>query len=127
MTDKVIVVTDPDDIVIDGLRILLVDLSLEHTQLISDALTKIDKIPTIITYMWQSNNSVDWLLDKKHKSWLIIFNADSQNDIVTGYLAAQRNSYYFGTLKNLSKANTRVINSSHELLDLLLLTIAKYE
>jgi hypothetical protein len=128
MSDKVIIVTPPDDIHVDGLRILLVDLTLDQTQLISEALAQIQEMPTIVTYVWQTGNDIEWLLDKKHKSYyLTIFNADSQNDIVVGYLAAQNNSYYFGTLKNLSKANTRVINNSHELLDVLLLTIAKYE
>jgi hypothetical protein len=72
MTDKVVVVTSPDDVLIDGYRILIVGLTSEQSKVISDALLSIDYDANVILYIWESGDS-DWLLDKKHKSNLIIF------------------------------------------------------
>lgn len=119
MTDKVIVVTPPDDILIDGIRILLVDLDSSQTQCISDALNQLTDNSTIITYLWNSTNDVDWLLDKKQKSQLIIFNANSDNDIIIGYMAAQKNSHYFGILRSLTAVNNCVIYNTDEVHNLL--------
>jgi len=126
MSDKVILVTPPDDILVDGLRILLVDLDNNQTQMLSDALTVISKLPTIIGYVWNSTYDVEWLLDKKLKSNLIIFNANSEKDAIIGYMAAQSNSYYFGELKDLSEVNKSTIADVHELKQLLENTINKY-
>lgn len=126
MSDKVILVTPPDDILVDGLRILLVDLNGNQTQMLSDALTVIPKLPTIIGYVWNSTHDVEWLLDKKLKSNLVIFNANSEKDAIIGYMAAQSNSYYFGELKDLSEVNKSTIADVHELKTLLENTINKY-
>jgi hypothetical protein len=85
MTDSVILVTDPDDIQVDGLRLLLVDLNTDQNQIVSDSLAQSDGFSSIVSYIWRSGDSVDWLLDKKHKSDIIIFNADSENDIIIGH------------------------------------------
>lgn len=127
MSDKVILVTPPDDILVDGLRILLVDLNQTQTQLISEALTSLRSIPTIVTYVWNSNNKTDWLLDKKLKADLIIFNADSEKDAIIGYMAAQSNSCYFGTLKDLELSNNSAIYTIEDLLTLIEKTIKKYD
>jgi predicted DNA binding protein len=109
MSNKVLLVTPPDDVLLDGIRILLVDLVPEQQQIISDALTQLDSIPNVILYVWNSTNDINWLLDKKSKSDAIIFNADSENDVIIGYMAAQSNSHYFGTLKILSMVNNSTI------------------
>lgn len=114
MTDKVVLVTPPDDFLQDGLRILLVDLDNAQGQLVSDALNSIAGFDTIIVYLWKTDSDVEWLIDKKQKSQLIIFNADSANDIITGYMAAQKNAHYFGTLKSLSKANNSAIYTTDQ-------------
>lgn len=126
MSNKVILVTAPDDILVDGLRILLVNLTNEQTQIISDALTGIPSLPTIVLYVWNTNEN-DWLFDKKQKSNLIIFNAESENEIIIGYMAAQRNSAYFGNLKNLSNINPQGIYNIDDCKNLLLSAIEKYE
>lgn len=126
MSNKVILVTAPDDILVDGLRILLVNLTNEQTQIISDALTSIPSLPTIVLYVWNTNEN-DWLFDKKQKSNLIIFNAESENEIIIGYMAAQRNSAYFGNLKNLSNINPQGIYNIDDCKNLLLSAIEKYE
>lgn len=109
MTDKVLLVTPPDDVLVEGIRILLVDLIPEQQQIISDALTQLESIPNVILYIWNNTNDSNWLLDKKFKSNAIIFNADSENDVIIGYMAAQSNSHYFGTLKILSMVNNSTI------------------
>jgi len=48
-------------------------------------------------------------LDKIQKSQIIIFNADSINQTLIGYVAGKMNSYYFGTLKSLNQVNNSVI------------------
>lgn len=108
MTNKVILVTEPDDVLVDGLRILLVNLTADQTQIISDSLSNIKQLPTVVFYIW-NQGSPDWLFDKKQKSSAIIFNADSENEIITGYMSAQKNSAYFGTLRDLSLVNTQSI------------------
>ena len=53
------------------------------------------------------------------KSNFIIFNAESENQTLVGYLAAQKNSHYFGELKTLQKVNGSCIMDSYQLSDLL--------
>ncbi len=118
MTDKVIIVTSPDDTTLDGIRLLLVNLSQEQGQEVSTALMNSNLEDTTVVYIW-NNESVQWLLDKKAKSDLIIFNAESNNDILVGYLSAQPKSYYFGTLKDLHLANNRAIYNAKDVLTLL--------
>jgi hypothetical protein len=126
MIDKIVLVTPPDDILVDGIRLLLVDVTIPQSQMVSSVLTQFETIPTVVAYMWSSGDSIDWLIDKKHKSDIIIFNADSDNDIVVGYLAAQPNSYYFGNLKLLSTVNRSAIYNTDQLYDLLEKLIGHY-
>jgi hypothetical protein len=111
MAEKVVIVTEPDDFSVDGFRLLTVNLSSEQNSIVSQSLLNLNSPDTIIVYAWNSSNSASWLLDKKHKADLIIFNADSDNEIVVGYMAAQKNSYYFGNLKFLSGINVSAIYS----------------
>ena len=126
MNSKVILVTDPDDVSYDGVRLLLVNLTADQTQLLSTALSKINNLPMVVLYIW-NNSSSDWLFDKKHKSQHIIFNAEHENELITGYMSAQRNSSYFGILKNLAKVNTKAIYSIDDCIKLLETVIGTYE
>ena len=126
MNSKVILVTDPDDVTYDGVRLLLVNLTADQTQLLSTALSKINNLPMVVLYIW-NNSSSDWLFDKKHKSQHIIFNAEHENELITGYMSAQRNSSYFGILKNLAKVNTKAIYSIDDCIKLLETVIGTYE
>lgn len=105
MTEQVLIITEPDDTLLDGYRILLTDLTSEQSQVVSQSLLNIKLSNTVILYSWNSTDSINWLLDKKSKCDLLLFNADSNNDILIGYLSAQHNSYYFGNLRLLSGAN----------------------
>lgn len=126
MTEQVLIATDPDDVVLDGFRVLLADLTPEQSQVISASLLNTSLSQRVILYSWNSNDSVEWLLDKKTKCNLIVFNADSQNDIIAGYLAAHANSYYFGNLKLLAGANNSRLYSQEDCEELLEYTIIKY-
>jgi hypothetical protein len=109
MTDKLIMVTAPDDTLVNGGRITVIDLTVDQTALISAALTELDSISCIVTYVWSEYDDVTWVLDKIQKSQIIIFNADSTNQTLIGYIAGKMNSYYFGTLKSLNQVNNSVI------------------
>lgn len=120
MADKITVVTSPDDIQIDAFRILLVDLSHPQADLLSKTLLSLKESNSeIVTYFWKNGEDFSWLLDKKHKSDVIIFNADSENDILVGYMAAQKNSHYFGNLRNLNIVNKSAIYNAEQLLEIL--------
>jgi hypothetical protein len=102
-------VTAPDDTLVNGGRIAVIDLTVDQTALISTALTELDSISCIVTYVWSEQDDVSWALDKIQKSQIIIFNADSINQTLVGYIAGKMNSYYFGTLKSLNQVNNSVI------------------
>jgi hypothetical protein len=126
MSDKVLLVTSPDDVLVDGVRILLVDLVPEQQQIVSNALAQLATIPNVVLYIWNSSDDASWLLDKKSKSDTIIFNADSENDVIIGYMAAQSNSHYFGTLKILSVVNNSTIYNIDQVLTILENTIKQH-
>jgi len=109
MNNKLSLVTAPDDISDDGLRILLVDLRPEFSTMVSKALTVLDNIPNTILYVWEDGESTEWLLDKKLKSSLVLFDAESTNRDLVGYFSAQPNSYYFGILRTLEFINKNSI------------------
>ena len=120
MSNNVIIVTYPDDVQLDAYRILLVGLDPEQSKVVSDSLLKVDHTNNIVLYHWDNGPS-EWFLDKKHKSDLIIFNADNANELVVGYLASHKNAHYFGTLKFLAAANSRALYSGEDLAELLTL------
>jgi len=110
MNNKITMVTSPDDILQDGFRILTYGLTPDQSNLLSTALLKTNK-PHIIVYIDNGQNDDQWVLDKKAKSSIIYFNAESFNQTMVGYLAAQPNSYYFGNLPSISNANINKLNS----------------
>lgn len=123
MTDKILIVTPPDDTVLQGIRVLLIELTEDQRSMVSVALLNTNLPHNIINYMWKMGDRVDWLLDKMPKCDLILFNAGAQSngaiEIILGYAAAQPQSYYFGNLKDLHLANDRAIYSVDELTTLL--------
>jgi hypothetical protein len=128
MTDRILVITAPDDAPLDGIRILAVNLTQEQGQIVSNALLQFDNFNVnVINYVWNTGEDVSWLLDKKAKSDVIIFNADVDDNTVTGYLSAQTKSCYFGTLKDLYLANDRTIYTIEDVLTLLEIIVKKHE
>ena len=127
MSDKVLLVTAPDDVSVDAIRILLVDLEPDQSQLISDAVNKFSSIPNIVFYVWKAGDSVDWLIDKKHKSHSIVFNAGCNDHLILGYITAQLNSHYFGILKTLHQVNNNAIYSVDDVVNIIDNLIIRYE
>jgi len=130
MSDRILIVTPPDDILLQGIRILHVELSDEQSSIVSTALLE-SKLPhTLINYVWKMGNRVDWLLDKIPKCDIILFNAEvppNGTDIIIGWTAAQPQSYYFGNLKDLHLANDRAIYSVEDISTLLERISKNYE
>lgn len=131
MSDRILVVTPPDDILLQGIRVIHVELTEEHSSIVSNALLQTSLPHTIINYVWKMGNSVEWLLDKVAKSDLIIFNASPENngaiELIIGWVAAQPQSYYFGNLKDLHLANNRAIYNTDDMLILLEKIATHYE
>jgi len=120
MTDKIIIATSPDDCYLDGARILTVDLTHDQSNIISQSLMEVDSAANIICYVWKTGEPVTWLLDKKNKADLIFFNADGGiNELITGYISAQANTYYFGNLRDLQVANRNVIYTKDDVMSIL--------
>jgi hypothetical protein len=119
MNEIITVVTPPDDFLEDGPRILLVGLEPHQTNLVSEALRRIDNQNFIVYMFDETSNAVEWMVDKKHKSSIILFNADMQDQTVAGYVSAQRNSYYFGTLKSIGIINKNAIYSIEQLIQIM--------
>lgn len=115
---SIIVVTPPDDIVLDAVRILGVNLDHNHTGVISDGLKELEFSDSILIYLWKQGDDFDWFVDKKIKSDIIIFNADI-DDSLAGYLAGQKKSFYFGNLKYLNKFNNRCLYNKYDFMKLI--------
>jgi len=115
--NKVTVVTPPDDILQDGLRILAYDLKPEQSDLVSQALRDIKD--DVIVYIAKSTDDPQWVLDKKQKCSILIFNAESENQTMVGYFAAQSNSYYIGNLMSIKYVNTREIKDVETIIKLI--------
>ena len=109
MSNKVLLVTDPDDIFENGLRISIIGLTPDQSNIVSKALMETNTPDRIIAYIWNNEDSMKWLIDKIYKSNIIIFNADHDNQLLSGFLASRPNSYYFGSLKDLGLINSSVI------------------
>ena len=113
--NKITLVTFPDDVLHDGVRILIFDLTPAHTQLISGVLYNMKEIQNTVIYVSNGQDDTQWALDKKQKCSIILYNAESQNQTMLGYLTAQSNSYYFGELKTLSSVNNNKIISKEQI------------
>lgn len=119
MRDRIVLVSDPDDVLLQGVRILLFDLERYQQKIFSNCLLSFDNIETTIVYNYHLGNNIDWLIDKYHKSNIIIFNANSCNELLVGFLSASRISYYFGELRDLDKLNNSVIYDHEQMKEIL--------
>jgi hypothetical protein len=127
VADNVILVTSPDDFIQDSYRLMLVDLDESQNQLVSSALLKVKHNGIVTAYIYRIQDPIQWFFDKKPKSDCIIFNAESKNESLVGYIAAQKNSYYFGTLKTFSMINKSAIYSEQDVVNLLTLRMENNE
>jgi hypothetical protein len=123
MSDQILVVTPPDDTLLQGIRIIHVNLTEEQSSVVSNALFQTSLPHVIVNYVWKMGDSISWLIDKISKKDLVIFNADSTNngaiELLIGWVSAQPRSYYFGNLKDLHIVNNRAIYNADDILNLL--------
>jgi len=119
MTDKITIVTYPDDYLQNGHRILFVDLDNAQKEMLSRSLLYSHSDDNLICYSYQDSEDVSWVIDKSIKSQLIVVNADSQNQTLIGYLLSKSNCYYVGNLKGLNSIIDKVIHDSDQFIDIL--------
>ena len=124
MQDNIITfITSPDDILEEFPRLTIVNFTEEQSKMLSDSLNKLGNFESLFIYVWKTGEPVAWLMDKIVKSDLIIFNADMKVDgiseLINGYIAAQKKSYYLGNLRELEIINNRHINDVSECVELL--------
>ena len=122
-----LLVSAPDDVALEGVRLLIVGLTPEQSNIVSTVLTTIETAPRVIVYVWNEHDSVDWLTDKIYKSQLILFNAEFENQTLVGYLAGKLNSYYFGSLKSINQINNSMIFDENQCRTILTNLFKKYE
>lgn len=125
MIEKILVITPPDDILLQGIRIAHIDLTEEQSNFVSKSLLDTEISNNIINYVWTLGNPLDWIFDKISKCDIIIFNADSDNQLLVGWLAGRPNSIWFGDLKDLHMVNDRAIYNV-ESITTLLEKVSKY-
>ena len=113
--NRITIVTPPDDITQDGVRILVYGCTKEQTLLISSVIYQLEECKPTIIYVSNGQNDSEWALDKKLKCSIIVFNAEADDQTMIGYLTAQTNSYYFGQLRTLDGVNGNRINTEEQL------------
>jgi hypothetical protein len=126
MSDKILMITAPDDSYEEGIRIFVFDLTSDQYSILSQGLLDFDEIPSVVVYNASISTDIKWILDKIFKSDIIIFNAGSENQQLVGYLTSKSNSYYFGELRDLSLVNTSVILDTYQLKEILEKRFEKY-
>ena len=119
MKNKITIITPPDDVTEDGIRILVYGCKEEQTLLISSVIYEIKECKPTIIYVCNGQDNSEWALDKKLKCSIIIFNADTEDQTMIGYLAAQPNSYYFGELRTINLVNSNRIHTKEQLQQLM--------
>lgn len=115
MKNKITIITPPDDVTEDGIRILVYGCKEEQTLLISSVIYEIKECKPTIIYVCNGQDNSEWALDKKLKCSIIVFNAEAEDQTMIGYLAGQTNSYYFGQLRTLNTVNSNRIDSKEQL------------
>jgi len=126
MKSNIVLVSNPDDYLEDGFRLLIVDLTKDQSSIVSQALMNLDLDEKIIVYTWSQADNINWILDKQLKSQVIIFNAESQFQDLVGYLCSKKNSYYFGYLRSLKQINNSAIYDIEQVKEILTESVNNY-
>lgn len=127
MTDRIVVVTPPDDVFQLGFRLLTVNLTVDQLDQVSSSIKDLKIDCDIIVYLWKTQSDIQWLLDKIYKCDGIIFNADDIDQTLVGFLAGQKRSAYFGNLRTIKEINKSVIFDSTQCTEFLNRYIGLYE
>lgn len=115
MNNKIVLVTAPDDLSTDGVRLCLVNLNQDQLNILTQVLSTLQTAVPVIAYIWNPKDPYEWFLDKKLKSDVILFNSQSHTQTLNGYLSAHKNCYYFGTLREVTHLYNKEITSTEQL------------
>jgi hypothetical protein len=119
VSSKIFVITDPDDVEYDALRIVAVDLAPEQSYSLSEVLKTIQTNRDINLYVYSNLDDVAWLIDKSNKADYIFANPQSDDQQIVGYIASKRQSYFFGDTKITKALNKRSVLSHEHITEIL--------
>lgn len=103
MNSKIVLITAPDDVEYDALKIAAVDLAPEQSEALSQVVKLIDIDRDINLYVYNLWDDLKWIIDKASKADIVFANAGSDNQQLIGFLASKRHTHLFGE-STLSKA-----------------------
>ena len=115
MTSKIFVITAPDDVDYDALRIVSADLTPEQSQMLSNVLKNISLDRDINLYVHSNSDDYQWVIDKSGKADLIFGNTVSDDQQIVGFLASKRQSHFFGDSKLTKSLNKKSIFSEEQI------------
>ena len=119
MSSKIFVITSPDDVEYDALRIVAVDLAPEQSHLLSEVLKTIKVDRDINLYVYSNLDDASWLIDKSNKADYIFANPLSDDQQIVGYIASKRQSHFFGETKITKALNKRSVLSQEHIIEIL--------
>ena len=119
MSSKIFVITDPDDVEYDALRIVAVDLAPKQSYSLSEVLKTIQIDKDINLYVYSNSDDVAWLIDKSNKADYIFANPQSDDQQIVGYIASKRQSHFFGETKITKALNKRSVLSQEHIVEIL--------
>lgn len=114
-SNSICLVTPPDDVLYKAKRLLLVDLTLDQQNFVSDVLRETSS--NFVVYVWNVGDDIEWLLDKQLKSDVVLVNLQSTEQLVVGYFLGYRKTFYFGDSKKVQKFSANAIYSTEQLLN----------
>lgn len=118
MNEKILIVTPPSDIIEDHISILTVGLNNEQTVFVSECLKSVEQ-DDLTVYLWQENDSRDWLFDKIKKSDLIVLNAEMNDQTLVGYIVANKKTLYLGNLLSIDFLHQKILNNKQTFLQVI--------
>lgn len=118
MTDRILIVTPPSEVVEDQFSILLVGLDQSQTAFISECLKSTENLD-ITVYLWNEADAKDWLFDKQKKSELIVVNAEMEDQLLVGYFVSNKKTFYIGNLRSLDFLSHKLINNKQNFLQVI--------
>ena len=96
MNSKIVLITAPDDVEYDALKIAAVDLAPEQSESLSQVVKNLDIDRDINLYVYNLWDDLKWIIDKSSKADIVFANAGSDNQQLLGFLASKRHTHLFG-------------------------------
>ena len=115
MNRKISLITAPDDLEFDAIRILAVCLSPDQSNTLSDVLKVLEVEKDINLYIYNHADDLYWLVDKAHKADIIFVNGALENQKVAGWLASKRQSCFFDDAPLHKALNNTIVYSKEQI------------